>query len=293
MLFDHTETGRRRGKGRRRAEPRNRYRVEARAKGRDSRKLYRIGAVVLLVGVVLGFLGAAFAGILFTRDLLFARNDRFVIRDIEIVDGQIKTENMIREYLAYEGITIGANLFSFAIREFEDLYLQRNPLVKTIQVSRQFPDTLKVAIRERDPLVRLGQQGSLVADSEGFVFRLSTNLHRLPVIIGCNDPDLEPGGHVGGAAKAAVTLLAVCDNPRVGVRVVGVDVKKKDYLLVHFVTPDGIKEARLSWEGMGSGAPESRRDLIVRLGRLKQAAKDDRGQHSLFDATLPGRIYVR
>jgi len=255
--------------------------------------MYRIGAIVLLISVVLGFVAAAFAGLLYTRDLLFARNDRFVIRNIEILDGQIKTEGMIREYLTYEGISVGSNLFCFDIDDFEALYLKRNPLVKTIHVTRQFPDTLKVAIRERDPLVRLGQRGSLVADSEGFVFRLSSNLHRLPVIIGCKDPKLEPGGFVRGSARAAVEVLTVCDNPRVGLRVVGVDVSKADYLLMHILTPDGIKEARLAWEGMGSGQPEARRDLLLRLSRLKQAAKNDRGRHGQYDATLPGRVYVR
>ena len=294
MFFDEVNGGRQRGKGRRRStSARNRYRVEARVKRNDSRKMYRIGAIVLLISVVLGFVAAAFAGLLYTRDLLFARNDRFVIRNIEILDGQIKTEGMIREYLTYEGISVGSNLFCFDIDDFEALYLKRNPLVKTIHVTRQFPDTLKVAIRERDPLVRLGQRGSLVADSEGFVFRLSSNLHRLPVIIGCKDPKLEPGGFVRGSARAAVEVLTVCDNPRVGLRVVGVDVSKADYLLMHILTPDGIKEARLAWEGMGSGQPEARRDLLLRLSRLKQAAKNDRGRHGQYDATLPGRVYVR
>ena len=294
MFFDELDAGSKRGKGRKRStSSRNRYRVEARVKRGDSRRMYRIGAIILLVSVVLGFLAAAFAGLLFTRDLLFARNDRFVIRNIEILDGQIKTEGMIREYLAYEGISVGSNLFGFDIDEFEALYLKRNPLVKTVHVTRQFPDTLKVAIRERDPLVRMGQRGSLVADSEGFVFRLSSNLHRLPVIIGCKDPKLEPGGYVRGSARAAVEVLTVCDNPRVGLRVVGVDVSKPDYLLMHILTPDGIKEARLAWEGMGSGRPEARRDLLLRLSRLKQAAKNDRGGHGQYDATLPGRVYVR
>ncbi len=294
MIFDETGSKRSRGKGSTRfSSSRNRYRVEARVKRGDSRKMYRVGAVVLLVSVVLGFLAAAFAGLLFARDLLFARNDRFAIRNIEILDGQIKTAGMIREYLAYEGVSVGSNLFAFDIDEFETLYLKRNPLVKTVRMTRQFPDTLKVAIRERDPLVRLGQRGSLVADSEGFVFRLSSNLHRLPVIIGCKDPMLEPGGHVRGAAKAAVEVLTVCDNPRVGLRIVGVDVSNPDYLLMHILTPDGIKEALLAWEGMGTGRPEAMRDMLLRLGRLKQAAKNDRGQHGQYDATLPGKVYMR
>ena len=293
MLFGDTDGGARRGKGRKRSKPRNRYRMDAKVKGRDARKLYRVGAIVLLGIVVVGFLATLFFGMLFTRDLLFARNDRFVIRKIEVIDGQIKTENMIREYLAYEGITIGTNLFAFSIGDFETLYLKRNPLVKMIQVTRQFPGTLKVAIRERDPLVRLGQRGSLVADSEGFVFRLSSHLHSLPVIIGHENDQPSPGEYVKGTARSAVELLAICDNPRIGMRIMGVDVSKADYLLVHFVMPSGVKQARLIWDGMGTGTPEASKDLILRLGRLKQAAQNDRGRHGGFDATLPGRVYVR
>jgi hypothetical protein len=44
---------------------------------------------------------------------------------------------------------------------------------------------------------------------------------------------------------------------------------------------------------MGSGRPEARRDLLLRLSRLKQATKNDRGRHGQYDATLPGRVYVR
>ena len=292
MFFDETNRGRRK-QGRRRSASRKEYRMNARVKKGDSRKLYRFGAVLLLLAVVVGLVAAIVAGLVFSRDQLFSRNDRFMIRKIEIVDGQIKTEEMIREYLSYMGIIVGSNLFAFDIGDFEALYLKRNPLVNMIQVTRQLPDTLAVAIRERDPLVRMGQRGSLVADSEGFVFRLSSNLHRLPVIIGCKDPELAPGGYVRGLAKAAITVLALCDNPRVGMRIVGVDVSKSEYLLIHFLTSAGIKEAWLTWENMGSGTKNSKQDLLVRLGRLKQAAKNDRGQHNLFDATLPGRISVR
>ncbi len=291
MLMETTGRRRRSGKGRGRS--RSKYRVESRIKRSGSRNYYQVGAIVLLISVVVGCLGAAYAGICFARDSIFVRNDRFNIRKIEIVDGQIKTEEMIREYLAYEGINIGTNLFGFDVKEFESVYLERNPLIRTIQITRVFPDTLKVAIRERDPLVRLGQRGSLVADSEGFVFRLSSNLHRLPVIIGCKDPKLEPGKYVNGRACAAVELLAVCDNPRIGLRTVGVDVSPTDYLLMHILTPDGIKKAQIAWDDMGNGTADSRKSLLLQLSRLKQVIQTDRGRHDLYDATLPGRVYVR
>jgi cell division septal protein FtsQ len=201
--------------------------------GQNSIRMYRVGAIALLLFVVAGLFMALFAGAVFARDVLFINNDRFLIKTIEVVDGQIKTEEMIREYLSYEGIDIGTNLFSFDLSDFEKMYLERNPLIRMVQVTRLLPDTLKVVIQERDPLVRLGQRGTLVADSEGFVFRLSSKLHRLPVIIGCKDPQLAPGTYVREMTMCAVEVLAFCDNPRVGVRVVGIDVGNRDYLLLH------------------------------------------------------------
>ena len=286
-------------RGRKRTAPKGRYRVDSRMtarkrkRGQDSQKLYRVGAIALLLFVGVGLFAALFAGVVFARDQLFVNNDRFLIKNIDVVDGQIKTEEMIREYLAYEGIDVGANLFSFDLGDFERLYLERNPLIKMVQVSRMLPDTLRVVIQERDPLVRLGQRGTLVADSDGFVFRLSSKLHRLPVIIGCKDPELAPGEHVQGITRQAVEVLAFCDNPRVGVRVVGIDVSKRDFLLMHVLTPNGIKEAPITWDGMESGSVESRRNLSLRLNRLKQSIKNDRGNHSRYDATFPGCIHVR
>ena len=289
----------RRRRGRKRTASRGRYRVDSRMRGKSGKKkggahgMYRVGAVALLLFVIAGLFAALFAGAVLVKDVLFVNNDRFLIRKIEIVDGQIKTENMIREYLAYEGIDIGANMFSFNISDFEDLYLERNPLVKMIQVTRLFPDRLRVVIRERDPLARLGQRGTLVADSNGFVFRLSSKLHRLPVIIGCKDPELAPGEDVRGMTMRAVEVLSFCDNPRVGVRVVGIDVSNDDYLLMHIFTPNGIKKSPFTWDDMERGIMESKRNLQLRLNQLKQSIKNDRGRHDWYDATYPGRIHVR
>ena len=296
MYLLNSDTGRR---GRRRTT--GRYRMAAQVKGKRSKRgsggggerMRLFGAIVLLLFVLAGLGAALFAGFVFLRDTLFAHNDRFTIEKIEIVDGQIKTEDMIREYLAYEGIKEGSNLFGFNLKEFERDYLKRNPLVKSIQLTRVLPDTLHVAIRERDPLARLRQRGTLVTDGDGFVFRLSSKLHRLPVIIGCKDPELGPGKYVKGMTKRAVEVLSFCDNPRVGIRIVGIDVSHPDYLLMHIFTPDGIKQAPLSWDDMERGLNKSIGNLEHKLNLLKQAIRADRGRNSVYDATYSDRIYVR
>lgn len=277
---------------------RTRYPVQLNTSARKKKQqtpvgFYRMGAAFLVVLTLGCLLGVLYAGVSMAHKTLFSSNDRFVIREIEIQDGRVKTEPMIREYLDYVGIKPGENLFSFDIAELADEYLENNPLVNAVKVERRLPDKLSFAITERRPLARLGQRGTLVTDREGFVFRLRQDLHSLPVIIGNRNAELVPGSYVEGMTRAAIEVLEVCDNPRVGMQVLGVDVGRDDYLLLHVVTEDGIKEARLSWAGMGDNSTKSRDDLLLRLGRLRQVARQDRSGRSEYDATIPGRIYAR
>ncbi|MFU8779526.1 MAG: cell division protein FtsQ/DivIB [Kiritimatiellia bacterium] len=249
---------------------------------------------VLLVVVALLVAGAVgYAAILFAGNALFAENHRFAIKAIEVQGGAVKTEKMVLEYLEHVGIAPGANLFSFSMRELTDVYLERNPLVRQVRVERVLPDALRFSVWERQPLARLGQHSTLVVDREGYVFRMLQRLGDLPVIIEKGETVWSPGDTVFGMLPAALEVLDVCDDPRVGLRVLGVDVRNPEYLLIHVLTTDGIKEARLSWLDMGQNTEASRRDLVMRLARLRQVAHEDRSGRSLFDVTLPGRIYVR
>lgn len=255
---------------------------------------YRTGAVVLLLTALAGSAYAAYRGALYLRDITFAANPRFTIRTIRIQDGRIKTADMIREYLAYKGIAEGANLFGFDLVAFRDEYLAYNPVVRQMTLRRQLPDTLEVAIVERAPLARLGQRASLVCDREGFVFRLSTGLHELPVVIGNTDPTLAPGQLVSGLTRAAVDVLAVCENPRLGLLVLGVDIRKRDYLILHLVAPTGIKEARLAWHGMGGPVTaQSHAELVQRLIRVRQLLDEDPGHHTVLDVTFEDRAFAQ
>lgn len=253
-----------------------------------------IWAGVVLAMVALLVAGAVgYAGILLIRDMLFTENRRYEIEKIEIQGGAVKTEEIIREYLDYVGIAPGKNLFSYDMDLLRSLYLERNPLVHAVRVERILPDTLRFYVWEREPLARLGQRGTLVVDRDGYVFRLRQGLHRLPVIIEKGETGWSPGQTVSGMLTAAIEVLEVCDNPRIGLRIMGVDVRHSEYLLIHVLTADGIKEARLSWLDMGQNTEVSRNDLELRLGRLVQVAQQDRSGRSLLDATIPGRIYVR
>ena len=279
---------------------RNRYhksqgnvRLQVRA-GKKRRQEHPLWAGVLLAVVALLVASAVgYAGVLLLGKALFAENPRFTIAHIEVQPGRVKTEPIILEYLQYVGIAPGENLFSFEIRELTDLYLERNPLVRAVRAERILPATLHFAVWEREPLARLGQRGTLVVDREGYVFRMRQDLHRLPVIIEHGETAWSPGETVFGMLSAALEVLDVCDDPRIGLRIMGVDVRNPEYLLIHVLTTDGIKEARLSWMDMGENSEVSRNDLMLRLSRLRQVAQQDRSGRSLLDATIPGRIHVR
>jgi len=269
-------------------------RLQGRVRRPRQRQEHPVWAGLLLALVALLVASAvAYAGVLLLGAALFRENPLFEIKTIEIQAGAVKTEPIIREYLEHVGIAPGVNLFSFEIGTLRDLYLERNPLVRKVQVERVLPDTLSFAVWEREPLARLGQRGTLVVDREGYVFRLRQGLHRLPVIIEEGETAWSPGDTVFGMLPAAIEVLSVCEDPRTGLRIMGVDVRNSEYLLIHVLTTDGIKEARLSWVDMGQNSEASRADLLLRLGRLRQVAQQDRSGRSLFDATIPGRIYVR
>ncbi len=256
-------------------------------------KWYPLGAVVFLLLVLVGMGLVMWSGIRYLNQELFVKNERFQIHVIEVTAGRVKTEPLIIEYLAHVGIAVGSNLFDFDIDELVRLYLERNPLVKQMKVQRKLPGTLVVEIRERDPLARLGQRGALVVDREGFVFRLNRDLHSLPVIIGDKDTELLPGRTVQGMSKSAIDVLVACDNPRLGLKLVGIDVSRDDYLRVHLLTTDGIKETKLSWDGMGRSTETAKVNLLQRLSEVRQVAQQDRSGHTEYDATIPGRVYVR
>ena len=271
-----------------------RYAMPARARAQDKGLMYRVGAIVLLLVVLAGSVFAIGKGLGLISSVLFSRNDRFLIEHISVVGGRYKTEEMIREYLAYEGISEGTNLFSFSTQDFRNSYLERNPLVKSMAICRKLPSTLSVVIREREPLLRIGQKGTLVADGEGYVFRLRKNLHRLPVIIGYSAKELGPGSSLEGRGQAALNVLRLCDKASTGLRVVGIDVRPRDYLLLHVLTDQGrLTEAKLSWQGMDDikGCSGYHANMVRQVARFRKSARMNAGRHGTLDVTFADKVF--
>jgi hypothetical protein len=164
-----------------------------------------------------------------------------------------------------------------------------------MRVTRMLPDVLMIDVTPRVPLARLvlGWRDTLVTDRDGVTFAAPGATKHLPVIGGCADKDLDPGLAVRGAAVAAVQLVDVCDNPQLGIQVQQVEISNPEHVVLTARYGAGLRRIRLTWDGMGSRSPESRMNLLRKLGRWVQVMQRPEGiNHQEFDGTYPDRIYA-
>lgn len=264
-------------------------RVNARARDQRRHRMQVIG-VILLVPVALGgVLLLGWQGFRLGNRLLFSSNPRFKIRTIEIHSGGA----MINDYIRGRcGIVEGANLFAFNIREIRDEFLQRAPGYRTMDLTRVLPDTLRVEVSERVPLARVGAGGNLVTDRTGRVFY--GRPAGLPVILNYQDRALQPGSVLKGMAIAALEILDVCDDPRLGIEINQIELGSHPHLVVRADFNGLPKRVELSWKDMGTGTAASRNHLKKKLGQLLAAVDSPQGrQITQLDATYTDQIYGR
>lgn len=287
-LDSETVSGTRLLASRRRARRRTTLRVTARM-SRDRRAAVRwgIGAAIaapLLAGVsVLLWFGLRAAG----RGA-FARNPRFVIQRLEIEAGEVMHAGLVKEFTR---IDVGTNLFAVNTGELRKAFLARAPNVQSIRFYRFLPDRMRIEITERVPLARVGRLGHLVASGDGHVFGLRAGLSRLPILSGYPGARLRPGNRLSGAARAAVQVLAACEDPELGIRIREIDVSRTDYLMVFLEGHGGVRRMDLNWDGMGSETRASRAAMTERLRWASQVLHSEKGRRqSRLDATYADMI---
>ena len=189
----------------------------------------------LVALTLVGSLSAILGGYLLWRmggwglnQLLF-ENKTFAIREIEVqTDGVISLDQLRR----WAGVNPGVNLLALDLAEVKR-NLEYVPFIAAASVERVLPRTLRIRITEREPvaqvnLPRLRTAGGVDLvlyrlDGEGYVMpaldprQRSTALHQpedpLPVIVGVNPHELQPGRRVETpAVQAALKLLAAFDS---------------------------------------------------------------------------------
>ena len=276
MAFGKTERRRRNG-------PRESVlKVAARTTERRRAVRRRIGAALaLLVGMpVLG------AGLVWGGHeawlAMFAENDYFHIREIEVTtDGTLGAGN-IQEYAK---VSPGMNLFAVRPREVRDLLLSV-PVIENAQVGRRLPDTLIIEVTERVAVARLGRPGSgspLAVDSTGHVLGPSSVRPSLPVILGVRDTGLRPGDVVqDGMLRDALVLLEICNQAamRQELVVATIDLSEEDMLDVGLISGEQVL---LSREGL--------EEKIRQLPIMRSVARGKGLELAVYDMTVD-RNYV-
>lgn len=250
---------------------------------------YKAACVLLVLAIVVAAACLVRVGLRSAGGALFVRNARFAVRHVEVVSGNLITPELVREYLRIED---GMNLFALDVKRARMDFLQRCPGVRSMEISRVLPDTLRIVITERQPLARLAGRGRFVVDAEGVVFRVPVDTGRLPLVTGHSGQRFRAGDRVGSDIGRALLFLDVCEDPLCGIEVDSVRVDRPGYLIVYTGQRHTVRRIHLNWEGMQESSSISETNLRYRLKWVAKALNSEKSRDLAFlDATYEGRIY--
>ena len=220
--------------------------VSARLSDQRKDRAHRIGAVLLVTVALAGIVWVVLLGAKIIGQTLFSENNRFLIKHLNITsDGRLQPEH-IREY---GHIDEGMNLFAIDLKQVRD-DLASVPLVSSVSVRRELPDTLEITVSERIPAARLGEESTgypLAVDHGGFVLGPTAVSQQLPSITGLQEKGLRPGAQVGDlGVKNALHVLELCDSPSFSrfLKIKNVDVSHPEYLEVSLLRGERILLSR-------------------------------------------------
>ena len=132
----------------------------------------------------------------------------FRLKTIEVGSAKHVTRD---EILAMAGVEAGSDLLRLNLRQMGE-QLTRNPWVETVRIRRFFPDTLSIAVSEREPLAVVNMGFIYYLDKKGNVFKVLNQGDRLdyPVVTGFSEEELsaDPAGSKE-ALKATCELLNI------------------------------------------------------------------------------------
>ena len=163
--------------------------VNARSQEQKRARTRWISAVVVLIVAVAGCAWVGVMGADWIRVQLFASNSLFAIRNLDIrTDGTLKPQELREQY----NLQPGVNLFAINLAKIHADLLTW-PVVRSVEIRRQLPDTLVLRVGERVATAMLvTEKMSLPLDRDGHVLVLRAATTRLPVITGGQAPGLAP-----------------------------------------------------------------------------------------------------
>ena len=268
---------------------------------RRTRLAVAIGVLLVLAGLVVTGFALGFGAL---RDT-WREQCRITDPELDVVIANSKDQDEPRRMVHPEiitrwfGLTNGANLATIPFAELREKLLGRIPNIRDLKIERRLPNRVTIDVIERDPAVRVAPlkgkvDTGLVADSDGVVFRYSSNVSALPVIREASGPGTSPGKTLSGMAAAALRLIGATALPELaGFTVLEVDTSHADYLLA---TLGDYSRAKIAWESMGEDSRAAHTSLTNQLTCLAHAIRTRMiSQPTIWNATnfdKPVHIYA-
>ncbi len=229
--------------------------VAARKQDKHRERTHRAGAVLILIGLIVALVWGVMAGSQALGTLLYTGNEEFRIQRIVIENpaGRLDTRH-IREYAKVEE---GENLFAVDLERIRR-DLESVPMIRSVTVRRQVPDTLVIELEERAPTARLrlpGHRYMLAVDAEGCVLGPSPRSTYLPSITGLHHQGLRPGSEIEDPTfHHALRSIEICNRSRISryVKIRNIDISRPEILDVllrggeRVLLPVEDKEVRLA-----------------------------------------------
>ena len=155
--------------------------------GRAKPRRRKIGRRILLSAMVIGAVLFAFqrAYSVATHMALFR------LKEVTISGNRVLTVDRIRSLAQIEP---GQNLFSVALTEAA-ARIRKDPMVKTVRLSRRLPDRIAISITERDPIALIARERLYGVDSEGVLLPPfpPERMPDLPIFTSIGADTTEPG----------------------------------------------------------------------------------------------------
>ena len=219
------------------------------------------------------------------------------------------TEEQIRNLF---GLTNGCNLALIDFDEVRREALRRNPIIKSLSVTKRLPNSVSITAEERKPIVRVNYRTEVlknaagrsfpmrrwdVADSEGVVFCFSPkDSQLLPLIKDGPNPPVERGGRLTGKALAALRLVEVCSSKEfAGMNFDEIDISGASYLKAHFGAPTGEGNVLcVDWNFMDGADDDPTPRLKTAVQKVRQSiATRLPGPMCIYTVTDTDRVIVQ
>ena len=242
-----------------------------------ARRGLMVSSVVLLIALVLF---GAYQLISYTGSLFFSRNPHFQLRTVEMAsDGRLSPAQLI-EYAAVEQ---GVNLFAVDFDTIRQNLLSV-PMVESVRIQRQLPDTLKIWVVERTAVAQIRWQRRglpFLLDRNGIVLPATRSGQSLPLIEGASSAPPRPGDRIQDAGVGHVlAILTAADELGLGsqVRFESFDLRNPNFIT-----------AQLNDDVSARFPRHSAREKLVRLVRVLQIAREQGRRVKTVDLTPDGR----